>query len=187
MSRMYGTAKTSSWTIYPPVINYGEAEMESFESYYARWPKSLASIPEKVVQDWIYRHWPLFNQYWSALRPHTWSYTLAQLSSDEIVTIDHVSTWMQELDAEGIEYQDGGLRSETPLAEYMHSNGTFPMPIIVAQNAGHVAHPRGGGELMKTPLQLIEGHSRLACIRNMIQSEHPNLQSHHDVWLVTIP
>ncbi len=40
---------------------------------------------------------------------------------------------------------------------------------------------------MKTPLQLIEGHARLACLRGMIQVDHPNLRPMHDVWLATIP
>jgi hypothetical protein len=187
MSRMHGTAKLSNMTIYPPVIDYGEDEMETFDYYFARWPKSLSSIPKEVIQDWIYRHWPQFNEYWSALRPHTWSYKRVQFSADELLTIENVSPLMLELDAESLEYEQGGVRSETPLADYMFANGTFPMPIIVAENAGHVVHPRGDGEQMKVPFQLIEGHSRLACIRSMIRSGYPTLQPQHDVWVVTIP
>ena len=187
MSRMYGTAKPSNWTIYPPVIGYGEEDVETFDDYFARWPANLSSIPKDVIRDWIYRHWGEFNHHWSHLHPHTWSYELEQFSNDEILSIDHISNWMANLDAEGIEYVSDTPRSKTDLAQYMLNNGTFPIPILVAKNAGHVIYPHGGGEHMKDPLQLIEGHSRLACIRGMIHSNHANLKQQHDVWLVSIP
>ena len=47
--------------------------------------------------------------------------------------------------------------------------------------------PRSGGKRMKTLLQLIEGHARLACLRGMIHAGHPQLQASHAVWLTHIP
>jgi hypothetical protein len=178
---------SNAMAAYPSVKAWGDPEKESFESYYARWPPGLQSIPELVVKDWIYRHWRDFSRYWVPLQPHMWSFTLTAFSNDEIMAIDHVANWIPELDLEGEEYVSGAPRSQARFARYMLSNGTFPLPPIVAKDAGHVVHPRGHGERMKVPLQLIEGHCRLACIRGMIHSNHPQLAKKHDVWLVSIP
>ena len=173
--------------MYPPVVGYGDFEVESFDSYFSKWPKSLSNIPIGVVQDWIYRHWRDFSSYWLDLKPHQWSFELTQLTTEKIHSIDHISTWINDLDVEEVEYVNGFQRGRGKLAQYMLSNGIFPVPIIVAKNAGHIVHPRSNGEMMKAPFQLIEGHSRLACIRGMINANHPKLQQLHDVWLVTIP
>ena len=173
--------------LYPPVRFWGDPERESFEAYYARWPTELRNIPELVVKDWIYRHWRDFNRYWVQLRPHTWTFNWTRFSNDEIMEIDHIGDWIQELDLEGDEYVTGAPRSQASFARYMLSNGTFPLPPIVAKNAAAIVHPRGDGQLMKAPLQLIEGHCRLACIRGMIRANHPHLAKVHDVWVVTIP
>lgn len=172
---------------YPAVRHYGDIEMESFDEYYSRWPATLSNIPRGVVEDWIYRHWHDFSEYWVALAPHTWTYELVDLSSSEVMSIDHISTWIPELDAEGVEYVSGAPRSTTRLAQFMLKNGTFPVPIIVAKGAGLIAHPRSQGERMKEPLQLIEGHSRLACIRGMINSNYSTLKGQHLAWCVSIP
>lgn len=172
---------------YPSVRGYGDFEVETFDSYYARWPQELSAVPRQVVQDWIYRHWRDFSNHWSGLAPHTWSYELKSLSSEEIRSIDHVGTWISELDAEGVEYISDTPRSRTRMAKYMLEYGTFPVPILVAQSAGHVVHPRSVREFMKEPLQLVEGHCRLACLRGMMNAKHPNLAHQHQVWVATIP
>jgi hypothetical protein len=172
---------------YPPVRRYGDIDSESFDAYYARWPQALAAIPQQVVQDWIHRHWRDFKDHWVELAPHTWQYELALFTNEQVLSIDHIGTWISELDAEGVEYVSGAPRGKTHMAQYMLQHGTFPVPILVARSAGHVIHPRSAREPMKQPLQLIEGHSRLACIRGMINSSHPNLASQHRVWVATIP
>ncbi len=173
--------------MYPPVLGYGDIDMESFESYYSRWPADLASIPRPIVEQWIHRHWSCFRDRWVSLQPHTWSYRLAAMTSAQVLAIDHVGKWIEELDAEGVEYVTGAPRSRTPLAQKMLARGTFAEPIIVTEGAGHVTCPRSGEQRMKVPLQLIEGHTRLAIIRGMINSGHPNLAAEHLVWLVRIP
>lgn len=172
---------------YPPVRHYGDIEAEEFDAYYERWPRELAAIPKQVVQDWVHRHWHDFRDHWVELAPHTWKYECKVLSSSEIMSIDHIGTWIRDLDAEGVEYVSGASRGQTRMAKYMLEHGTFPVPILVAQGAGHVVHPRSAKELMKEPLQLIEGHCRLACIRGMINSAHPHIAAHHRVWVATIP
>ncbi len=172
---------------YPAVRKYGDIDMESFESYYARWPAAFSAIPKLVVEDWIYRHWGDFSDYWIDLEPHNWIYESKRFSSADILKIDHISTWIRELDAEGVEYVSNAPRSRTRMAQFILTNGTFPVPILVAKNAGHVIHPRSAKEPMKEPLQLIEGHCRLACLRGMINSNHPNLAVEHESWVATLP
>ena len=71
-------------------------------------------------------------------------------------------------------------------AEFMMKSGTFPVPIIVAHNAGNQLHHKSfNGEFMLEPYHLIEGNRRLAFLRAMIQKGHEKLQEKHKVWLVT--
>jgi hypothetical protein len=172
---------------YPPVRRYGNIDSEDFDAYYARWPARLQAIPRQVVQDWVHRHWRDFKQHWIDLAPHTWRYDSEVFSNAEILSIDHIATWIPELDAEGVEYVSGAPRGQTRMAQYMLNHGTFPVPILVARNAGHVVHPRSAREPMKEPLQLIEGHCRLACLRGMINANYPSLALRHRVWVATIP
>lgn len=174
--------------MYPPVRNYGNIDSESFEDYYARWPQELDRIPMSVVEDWIHRHWNDFKYSWIDLQPHLWDFDLIEFTTAQVKSISHIGTWIPELDAEGVEFV-GGIepRSRTRLAKYMLSVGTFPKPIIVAKYSGHIIHPRSGGEYMKEPYQLIEGHSRLACIRGMINANYPTLAPKHQVWVAKIP
>jgi hypothetical protein len=173
--------------MFPAVNGYGDFEVETFDEYYSRWPESLSHIPRGVVEDWIYRHWRDFSAHWIKLSPQNWKYKLSEFSEIEIMEIDHVGTWIKELDSEGVEYVTGKPRSKTKLAQYMLSNGTFPRPIIVAKSAGHIMHPRSNNEAMKEPYQLIEGHCRLACIRGMINSNNRKLAASHEVYEVEIP
>lgn len=173
--------------MYPAVKNYGDMDCESFESYFARWPAEFSSIPHGVVEDWVYRHWHDFNSHWAKLKPHQWLFSKTEFNNDQILAVDHIGTWISELDAEGVEYVTGFPRSRSRLAQYMLSSGTYPVPIIVAKNAGHVLHPRSNREPMKQPYQLIEGHCRLACLRGMINANHAALAPMHEVWLVEIP
>lgn len=171
----------------PEVIGYGDIEPEEFESYYDRWPAELSNIPKGVVEDWIYRHWRDFSEYWLSLNPQDWQYELRIFLTEDIYRIDHVGTWVEDLDAEGVEYVGETPRGSTRLARFMKENGTFPVPIIVAENAGNIVHPRSVREPMKEPYQLIEGHCRLACIRGMINSNYEGLKNEHEVWIVKIP
>ncbi len=72
-------------------------------------------------------------------------------------------------------------------AEFMQENGTFPVPIIVAHNAGKVLHHKSlNHEFMLEPYHILEGNRRLAFLRAMIQKQHEKLKKNHKIWLVTI-
>jgi hypothetical protein len=121
------------------------------------------------------------------LEPHRWTFELVEFANAENLAIDHVGNWIAELDAEGIEFVNDFPRARGRVGRYMLAHGTFPLPIIVAESAGHIVLPGSRGEHMKSPLQLIEGHTRLACLRGMIHAQTQVLQSRHSVWRVTIP
>lgn len=173
--------------MFPQVQRYGDIDSESVDAYYRRWPAYLAQIPKEVVQDWIHRHWRDFRNHWQDLNPQDWLFSLRRYSTAQVMAIDHIGTWIRELDAEGVEFVGTQPRSQTRLAQHMRQHGTFPVPIIVAHAAGHVVHPRSAGEPMKEPYQLIEGHSRLACLRGMVNARWTTLQDDHLVWEVAIP
>ncbi|HET6805069.1 MAG TPA: hypothetical protein VFH59_06440 [Frateuria sp.] len=178
---------TSGASLYPAVARYGDMDMEPFDAYFARWPKALDSIPEPVVRDWIYRHWHCFADRWIALEPHTWRFELAEFTNADILSIDHVGHWIEDFDAEGVEFVNDYPRAQGAVGLFMLAHGTFPTPIIVACNAGQLEYPRSGGQRMKSPLQLIEGHTRLACLRGMIHARHPSIRDSHAVWLAHVP
>lgn len=167
--------------MFPKVNNYGDIDVEDFQSYYARFPKELKSIPIDVVENWIYRHWDDFTE-WIPLKPQDWKYELKEFSNNEILKISHINDWIPILKAEAVEYVTRGKRVNNYVGQYMLKNGTTPSPIIVGENIGHISYPRMPITcLMKEPYQLIEGHSRLACLLGMISSSHINLKKYHKV------
>jgi len=173
---------------YPRVREISSVDKEPFSDYLKRLGDELTkNIPLDVLENWIYRHSDGGFEEWVTLEPHKWSYRLDTFTNDQILQVDHVGTWMYDLKTEGKEYVNGAPRSELFVGQYMLQNGTFPKPIIIAENCENIIHPRMQGEVfMKAPYQLIEGHKRLACLLGMIESDHPNLQDKHQVWLVSI-
>lgn len=171
---------------YPEVFGYASHEQESFDAFYSRWPKKLSNIPTCVIENWIYRHWRDF-ELWVPLQPHTWDYELRSCSNEDILSIDHSGSWIHDLHCEGKEYITEFNRGTTPLAQLIKKHGTTPVPIIVAENCGGVFDPRLPGSIpMKTPYQLIEGHSRLACLFGMIDGGYKSLKTTHKVWIVHV-
>lgn len=165
----------------PEVLKYGDfLEQETSDEYYKRFPKELSNVPRCVVENWIYRHWQCFQNNWMWLDLSTCSFEKKTYTNDEITTIDHVSDWIETIDYWGEELFKDENRQESYLGDFMLKIGTTPAPIIVAKDANNIVHP--DGDYMKTPLQLIEGHMRLAYLRGMIKCKYSQLQSMHEVW-----
>jgi hypothetical protein len=59
--------------------------------------------------------------------------------------------------------------------------------MIIAQEAGGWLHPREHGRHMQEPLQLIEGHMRLAYLQSLIRRSHSSVRPVHQVVLATLP
>ncbi len=170
----------------PEPIGWGSSAVEPFVDYYKRWPKQFAAVPELVVESWIYRHWQDF-QAWLPLRPLNWKYEMQSLDCNAILQIRHVRRWPETLARWGDDLLEGRDRRETWLGRTMLEAGTTPTPMIVAHGAGRYRHPREGNEPFCEPYQLIEGHLRIAYLQGMIRHGHPCVQTHHDVFLATLP
>lgn len=168
----------------PEVRNFGESGVESFDAYYARWPSALGNVPRPVVQHWIYRHWQDFKRDWLKRGLRSFEFTLVELNNSEVMTIGHVRDWMQTLDYWGDELFRDIRRRETWLGRFMLQSGTSPAPIIIAPDALGLQHPTGA---QMKPVQLIEGHMRLAYLRAMVRHGHRSLQPMHEVWKVKLP
>lgn len=169
----------------PKVKRYGDIEVEPFEDYVSRWPKELCNFPVSVIEDWVYLHNPQFIGMWAPLRPELWTFSLREMSNEEIMSIQHLDGELEHYDYVGNKLL-GTTDPYQRLAQYMGKNGTYPVSIIVAVNAEGIQHPKGrAGELMKTPLQLIEGHRRLGLLREMNRREWPALRPTHDVWALS--
>ncbi|MEZ8806924.1 hypothetical protein AB4453_04920 [Vibrio atlanticus] len=87
--------------MFPSVSNYDSLSPESFEEYYQKFPRELDHIPKEVVETWIYRHWSDF-QGWLELKPQDWQFESNELSNEEILKINHVGDWPEQLRAWGL-------------------------------------------------------------------------------------
>lgn len=167
--------------------NYEEpSEVEPLSSYLSSWPAEYSNVPAIVIETWIYRHWSEFQE-WLPLNPLEWQYEPATLSNDEIMTVRHPGQFAKTLEFWGSDLISGQNRKSTRLGKYMLESGTTPVPIIVAKNAGGWAHPRKQELLMCEPLQIIEGHMRMAYLQGMIRFNHTSLKASHEVIVVTLP
>lgn len=170
----------------PAPRNWGTLNLEPFDQYRARWPKKYDNVPDAVIETWIYRHWREFRA-WLPLRPLEWKYEPQEMTSEEVLNVRHVGDWMQTLDYWGNDLLDGTMRKTTWLGSFMLDNGTTPSPIIIARGAGKWHHPREHGCYMQEPLQLIEGHLRLAYLRALILRPDSLVRTAHHVILATLP
>lgn len=170
----------------PTPRNWGTFEVESFAEYRTRWPTKYSNIPDEVIETWIYRHWREF-QSWLVLNPLDWKYEIVSMTSAEVLTIGHVRDWMNTLRFWGDDLLEGKHRESTWLGKFMLDQGTTPSPIIVAKDAGNWAHPREQGVTMFEPLQLVEGHLRLAYLQALIRRSHPTVQPTHKVVVAKLP
>ena len=169
----------------PKVKDYDSPEREELDDYLKRWPQEYCNFPENVIENWVHRHNPQFISDWSDYNISSWVFELRSMSVEEIMKIEHLDGELDHWDYVGDTY----INSNDPyqyLANYMRNNGTFPEPIIIAENANGIRHPKGlDGEFMKTPYQLIEGHRRLGFLRAMVRLNMATLKDNHEVWVIS--
>ncbi|MGY3571627.1 hypothetical protein [Vibrio paucivorans] len=169
----------------PVVQHINDFTLESFKSYYSRWPKNLRNIPKNIVEQWVYRHNETFLEMWSELRPHKWSFQRKNFSVKECLGITHLPREIEHYEDVGNRYIRQ-VNDRDFLSNYMLQHGKFPQPIIVARGASAILHPKGAhlNEFM-TDNQLIEGHRRLGLLRAMFKNEM-KLKSKQKVWVMRI-
>ena len=170
----------------PAPLNWGTVNIEPFADYRTRWPKKYSKVPIEVIETWIYRHWQDF-QTWLPLSPLEWIYEHCHLTSDEVLAVGQVGDRMSTIDYWGNDLFDGPMRKATWLGRFMLEHGTTPSPMIIARGAGAYSHPQVSGCQMHEPLQLVEGHLRLAYLRALILRSHSSVQRVHKVMMATLP
>jgi hypothetical protein len=165
--------------------NWGSFEVEPFEEYYGRIGNLFPNIPRCVFENWIHRHWRNFEEDWLDLDPQSFQFQSAVIKKHEVMIINHVSDWMRTLDNWGDALFENEERRETWLAKYVLEYGTWPAPIILLENQNTYLHKRLGK--LAIPIQLIEGHMRLAYIRGLIRHKSHSVSDSHKVWYVKFP
>lgn len=170
----------------PKIEKISDFAVESFEEYFKRWPEQLGNIPKDVVQQWAYYHNEEFLENWAPLDPVKWDFTAVEFTNDKIMEIDHLDGKIERMDSKG----DEVFRRREPgydTWDFMFEYGTTPCPMIVVRDADGVVPPGGiNQEVMKTPLQIVEGHRRLTLIRAFIRHGYRKLQSTHRVWILNL-
>lgn len=166
--------------------NPSEYKEEPFEDYYARWPSELSHIPKGVVKMWFWYHNDQtvdFSKHYDFTK---WTFQLQNFTNEKILEIKHFDYEMKLLDGKGEVFLKGRLQGYDT-ADHMLENGTFPYPIIVAENADkHFHHITEIKERMLPSCHLIERNRRFAYIRALIRHNMSQLIEEHDVWVVTI-
>lgn len=173
--------------IVPEVYKDEYDNKESFEEFLECWPFGLNNFPEEVIEDWVYRHNEDFLRDWSNYNLDEWEFESADFSIGDILSIGHLEGEMEKCDNSGVNILNSlGSYMEHELAPYMSEHGTYPVPIIVAENAFEVQHPKSyPNEYMATPYQIIEGHRRLGVLRTMIERRVPEVADTHRVWIIS--
>ena len=163
---------------------------ETFESYYLRWPQCLSHFPKCVVRQWAYEHNAIFLEKWSKYDLVNWRFSLVNFSKDNLSKIDHFPDEREQYLAKGkcwLETQGHAEFGEVNVAIYMIRHGTFPRPIIVGTNGGHLEHPKSRpGEMMVEPYQILEGHTRWAMVLAFLEQQPASLLESHEIWLVDL-
>jgi len=163
---------------------------ESFEDYYIRWPQCLSQFPKCVIRQWAYDHNSVFLEKWSEYDLTNWQFSLVNFSKDDLSKIDHFSNERKEYIEKGIYWLENNGQSELEdidVVTYMIKHGTFPCPIIVGINGGHLIHPKSRpGEMMVEPYQILEGHTRWATALAFLEKQPSGLLEKHEIWLVDL-
>ena len=170
---------------------YKAGNDQALKKCFEDWPRELNNFPDCVKKQWPFRHRDARNAWFCGQYDiEKWSFSLGEFSNPEILKIKHIDKQrMEELD-KVIKCNLTDPRrnqSKTWLEQFLFENGTFPVPIIVAVDAGRLSHPLQLGfpnETMSEPTQLIEGNRRLGNLRYMIKSNNPNLKEKHQVWVM---
>ena len=154
------------------------SDRESFDRWLTRVRGDIPHVPACVAENWLYQHGVHTPYAWlplSRLRFDLQTWDLARvLKIDEGVDPLWCLSWSEGLGTES-------LRRESRLGQYMLSHGTWPVPIIVLDNAGGIQSPHGA------PIarwHLVEGHMRSAYMDHLAKSGQA--QAQHQVWVATV-
>jgi len=163
--------------------DYDKFDKEPFESYRERVKDLLTNWPACPLENWLYRHYAdAVNRYsWLGFDKMKFEYTLwdiddiyNKISSNIIDSIDSLGTQIYT--------RPENMRSW--LQKYMHSQRTWPAPIIVLNNENGFYNAKGYD--YGQPYHLLEGHIRLGYFRNIYRKEKHTLNHNNPIWVVTL-
>lgn len=145
-------------------------ERKDFNTWYRRVREIIPNVPEVIAKEWVHRHWgqsafsflPLLKMRFAE---HSWA-----TQAFAAVSYGRRAAGKPRL------YE---LPSASWLSSYMIERGTWPVPIIVLDNARSGID--GLGEL-----QLLEGHRRYSYLHRLVEAGKA-VNSQHKVHLVEIP
>lgn len=157
----------------------GEGETcEPFERWHDRVREEIPHVPACVAEHWLYRH--------GSGTPYTWlplSRLRFQLQTWDLAQVQQIGEGIEPRwcpgwsDALGTDRH----RRESSLGQYMLEHGTWPVPIIVLDNAAGICAP---DDEPMARWHLIESHMRSAYIDHLAKTQ--KAQSHHQVWVATM-
>ena len=122
-----------------------------------------------MIEHWIYRHSEDIRIQWGEYLCSGVDFIEKVYSVEDVLSIDK-----HDMDLDFLDQCDGYVQN------YIYKHGSFPQPIIVAVDPGHINHPMDPGK-MKSPKQLIEGNTRLKVFRALNEKKH-TLEKRHMVW-----
>lgn len=157
----------------------GEGEdQEAFEQWHQRVREQIPHVPACVAEHWLYRHGIHTPYCWLPLgrmrfKQETWDLARV-LKIGEGVEPLWSPGWGEELEKDRHHY-------ESDLGQYMLTNGTWPVPIIVLDNEVGLRNP---DDQALARWHLIEGHMRSAYLDHLAKTGQA--QGTHQVWVATV-
>ncbi|MBW4472622.1 MAG: hypothetical protein KME45_19950 [Stenomitos rutilans HA7619-LM2] len=166
---------------YQPFRDSDERVIEDEESYARRMKADvLPDWPKEVLIEWLHRHADFIWKY-VYLGFETFSFSnerwpLEKIPSREAFDDEEFCDAFSNVEERASDPYDW-------LAQHMLEQGTWNTPIILLQNE-RGQHTFPGGEPLKRPFHLLEGHRRLSFLNGLrkIGKAFP----YHDVWVVRI-
>lgn len=159
---------------------------EEEDQYLSRVRPILPNFPEDVIIHWLYRHNPqVLREYsWTnfpslRFRPEKWS--TARILDE----VEHTNEPGVEIERQKLLQNQRNYRKSYPLAAYMVSNGTWPVPPLVIDNDSGKAWPNGS---QIARFQAIEGMHRLGFLRALNEGAlgFATLRPDHALWLIML-
>ncbi len=168
-----------SLTEFDQISVSGEGQTrEPFNRWHERVREDIPHVPACVAEQWLYRHERYTPYTWlpvSRLRFELQTWELARILKLGINLTDSTPAILSDKEVVGC--ADNG----TWVSQYMLAHGTWPVPIIVLDNAQGIKPPND--ELIAR-WHLIEGHRRTDCLVDL--AKKGLAKDSHQVWVLTV-
>jgi hypothetical protein len=167
-----------------PTTDKWGAVNEDWADYLARAKPALPTFPDEVLRQWFFEH-PHAAEDWAWLGyPHL-TFETRRLSLAQIVSSDFGDDGCVRTFRENFERSPRAAFPECDrIAAFVRRNGTWPVaPVFLDNPFGTIASD--GGWRCTAPLQLLEGHHRLAVMQSLANTT--TLDPSHEIWVVLRP